>query len=140
MWCLCLGVGRIVFFFKCTATTEIYTYRHTLSLHGALPISRVLAEDRSLRGRMVLATKGGIVIGTPYDSSAAYVSKAIDASLRRLGVEHVDLWQVHRPDLLTHPAELARALEAAHEIGRASGRERGCQSVSIPVVAGTLKK
>src|SRR3546814_4331092 len=56
-----------------------------------LLLSRVLAEDRSLRGRMVLATKGGIVIGTPYDSSAAYVSKAIDASLRRLGVEHVDL-------------------------------------------------
>src|SRR3546814_2589619 len=26
-----------VFFFKYTATTEIYTYRHTLSLHDALP-------------------------------------------------------------------------------------------------------
>lgn len=83
-----------------------------------LLLSRVLAEDRSLRGRMVLATKGGIVIGTPYDSSAAYVSKAIDASLRRLGVEYVDLWQVHRPDLLTHPAELARALENAHGAGK----------------------
>src|SRR3546814_11908515 len=29
----------IVFFFNGTATTEIYTYRHTLSLHDALPIS-----------------------------------------------------------------------------------------------------
>jgi predicted oxidoreductase len=81
-------------------------------------LGRVFAEDRSLRDRMVLATKGGIVIGTPYDSSAAYVARAIDASLRRLGVDHVDLWQVHRPDLLTHPAELARALEDAHKAGK----------------------
>src|SRR3546814_7826499 len=29
------------FFFNDTATTEIYTYRHTLSLHDALPISRL---------------------------------------------------------------------------------------------------
>lgn len=81
-------------------------------------LARVFDEDRSIRDRMVLATKGGIVIGTPYDSSAAYVSAAIDASLRRLGVDHVDLWQVHRPDLLTHPGELARALEDAHRAGK----------------------
>src|SRR3546814_20343252 len=31
---------RFVFFFNDTATTEIYTYGHTLSLHDALPISR----------------------------------------------------------------------------------------------------
>ena len=27
-----------------------------------------------------------------------------------MGVECIDLWQIHRPDLLTHPAEVARAL------------------------------
>lgn len=83
-----------------------------------LLLGRVFVEDRSLRDRMVLATKGGIVIGTPYDSSAAYVGHAIDASLRRLSVEHVDLWQVHRPDILTHPMELGRALEDAHRAGK----------------------
>src|SRR3546814_3283601 len=31
--------STIVFFFNDTATAEIYTYRHTLALHGALPIS-----------------------------------------------------------------------------------------------------
>jgi aryl-alcohol dehydrogenase-like predicted oxidoreductase len=34
-------------------------------------LGRVLAEAPSLRERMVLASKGGIVIGTPYDSSGA---------------------------------------------------------------------
>src|SRR3546814_20386220 len=32
-------VQCVPFFFNCTSTTEIYTYRHTLSLHDALPIS-----------------------------------------------------------------------------------------------------
>ena len=81
-------------------------------------LGRVLAQEPSLRGRMVLATKGGIVIGRPYDSSPPYVAEAIDASLRRLGTDHVDLWQIHRPDILTHPQEVARAIEDAHRAGK----------------------
>lgn len=81
-------------------------------------LGRVFAESRALRERMVLATKGGIVIGTPYDSSAAYLEQAIDASLKRLRVERVELWQIHRPDMLTHPQEVARALEKAHAGGK----------------------
>ena len=81
-------------------------------------LGRVLAEDRTLADRIVIATKGGIVPGCPYDSSATYLATAVDASLRRLGVDHVALWQVHRPDMLTHPAEAARALEEAHRAGK----------------------
>lgn len=81
-------------------------------------LGKVFAGNKGLRAKMVLATKGGIVIGTPYDSSAAYLTSAIDASLRRLGVEHVDLWQIHRPDVLTHPQEIARTLEDAHKAGK----------------------
>jgi predicted oxidoreductase len=81
-------------------------------------LGRVFAQAPGLRQRMVLASKGGIVIGTPYDSSAAYIGSAIDASLRRLGVDHIDLWQVHRPDILTHPAELAKALDDAVRAGK----------------------
>jgi predicted oxidoreductase len=81
-------------------------------------LGRVFAEAPRLRERMVLATKGGIVIGTPYDSSAAYLTAAIDASLRRLRTERVELWQIHRPDILTHPHEVAEALLAAHRAGK----------------------
>ncbi len=81
-------------------------------------LGRVFAESPDIRGKMVLASKGGIVIGTPYDSSTAYTAMAIDASLKRLGVDHIDLWQVHRPDILTHPAELAAALQAAKSAGK----------------------
>jgi predicted oxidoreductase len=81
-------------------------------------LGRVFQRNPALKARMVLATKGGIAMGVPYDSSAAYLTSAIDASLTRLGVEQVALWQIHRPDLLTHPAEVARALEAAHAAGK----------------------
>lgn len=81
-------------------------------------LGRVLAGNPSLAKRMVIATKGGISMGTPYDSSAAYLTSAIDASLRRMGVEHVALWQIHRPDMLTHPAEIGEALTAAHRAGK----------------------
>lgn len=81
-------------------------------------LGRVFQRNRGLAQRMVIATKGGIVIGTPYDSSRAYLTSAIDASLARMGVEHVALWQIHRPDILTHPSEIAEALTAAHKAGK----------------------
>jgi len=73
-------------------------------------LGSVLAARPGLRDRMVLTTKGGIIPGVPYDSSAPYLTSACEASLRRLGVDHVDLYMVHRPDMLTHPEEVARAL------------------------------
>ena len=81
-------------------------------------LGRVFQQAPSLRKRMVLATKGGIRLGVPYDSSAEYLRSAIDASLARLGTDRVELWQVHRPDILTHPQELARTLEDAHRSGK----------------------
>ncbi|PZO75891.1 MAG: aldo/keto reductase [Sphingomonas taxi] len=74
-------------------------------------LGRIFAEAPGLRERMILSTKGGILPPLPYDSSPAYLAKALDASLTRLGVEQVDLYQIHRPDILTHPQEAARALE-----------------------------
>jgi len=81
-------------------------------------LGRVFGASPALRGQMVLASKGGIVPGTPYDSSAPYLASAIDASLTRMNVERIDLWQIHRPDILTHPTEIASALEAAHRAGK----------------------
>ena len=80
-------------------------------------LGRVLAAAPGLRDRIVLATKGGIVPGVPYDSSAAAITRACEASLRRLGVDHVDLYQIHRPDPFAHPEEVAGALVALRERG-----------------------
>lgn len=81
-------------------------------------LGKVLAEAPELRERIVLATKGGIVPPTPYDSSAGYLTDACDASLRRLGVERIDLYQIHRPDLFTHPGEVADTLSRLRDEGK----------------------
>jgi predicted oxidoreductase len=81
-------------------------------------LGAVFAEDKSARNRMVLATKGGIMPPIPYDSSPAYLESALDASLRRLRTERIDLYQIHRPDILTHPHDIARFAEKAYALGK----------------------
>lgn len=81
-------------------------------------LGSVLAEAPHLRERMVLATKGGIIPGVPYDSSARYLVSACEASLRRLRVDSVDLYQIHRPDLFAHPDEVASGLETLRRAGK----------------------
>jgi predicted oxidoreductase len=81
-------------------------------------LGRVFADAPELRERMVLATKGGITPPAPYDSSAEYLAGAIDNSLKRLGTNRIDLWQIHRPDILTHPQEISRTVEDAVKAGK----------------------
>ncbi|MEX2279921.1 MAG: aldo/keto reductase [Acidimicrobiia bacterium] len=81
-------------------------------------LGRVLAATPGLRDRMVLATKGGIAPPVPYDSSPAYLSQALDASLRRLQTSHIDLYQIHRPDMYSHPEEVAAALDGFIDAGK----------------------
>ena len=81
-------------------------------------LGEVLAAEPGLRDRIVLATKGGILPPLPYDLGTDYLRKAIDNSLARLKVDHVDLWQIHRPDILAHPQEVARVLDDAVAAGK----------------------
>ncbi len=83
-------------------------------------LGKLIAANPILRGRMVLATKGGITPPVPYDSGKQYLTEAVHASLRRLAVDHVDLFMIHRPDLYTHPEEVAQTLTSLREAGKVS--------------------
>jgi predicted oxidoreductase len=78
----------------------------------------VLAAAPHLRDRMVLATKGGIMPPLPYDSSPAYLRSACEASLTRMGVDVIDLYQIHRPDMYAHPADVAATLTELRDAGK----------------------
>lgn len=66
----------------------------------------------------VLATKIGVERGSPYNSSRKYLIAACEGSLSRLRVERIDLLYIHRPDLLTHPADLAQTLDDLVTVGK----------------------
>src|SRR5262245_1891050 len=68
--------------------------------HSEEVIGRALAEHGG-RERVVVATKGGLErIGNDLfrNSSRAQIFSEVDASLRRLRTDYIDLYQIHRPD------------------------------------------
>jgi predicted oxidoreductase len=81
-------------------------------------LGQVLTAAPALRDRMVLATKGGIVPPVPYDSSQAHLTRALDDSLHRLRTDRIDLYQIHRPDMYSHPADVAVTLDGFVDSGK----------------------
>jgi aryl-alcohol dehydrogenase-like predicted oxidoreductase len=106
--------------FNLVDTADVYGLDWGGSGFGACEelLGRVLSGSPGLRSRIVLATKGGIAPPTPYDSSPTYLRQACEASLVRLQTDVIDLYQIHRPDMLTHPAELAATLAALRQEGK----------------------
>lgn len=87
------------------------------SLLGSL-IGDVVARDE-----VVVATKAGVSRRRGYrevDTSRGHLLPALDASLRRLGIDHVDLWQVHVWSDDTPVEETLSALDLAVSSGRAA--------------------
>ncbi|MCT2559612.1 aldo/keto reductase [Tsuneonella sp. YG55] len=114
-------------------TADIYGFDGSRGFGDAEALlGEVLAAEPGLRARIVLATKGGIRPPLPYDQSTEYIAEAIDASLRRLRLDTIDLWQVHRPDILAHPQEVARALDDAVAAGKV--RELGVSNFTMPQI------
>jgi len=78
---------------------------------------------RALGGRrdeVVLATKVGLPMQSPVEGkglSAAWIATACEQSLRRLGTDHIDLYQLHRPDPATPIEETVGAVGALIERG-----------------------
>ncbi|MFC8828503.1 aldo/keto reductase [Streptomyces sp. NPDC057137] len=80
-----------------------------------------LVERLVPRRDLVIATKAGSVPDPDrrFDGSRGHLLSALDASLERLGTDHVDLWQVHAFDTGTPLEETLQALDIAVSSGRA---------------------
>ncbi|MCD6638698.1 MAG: aldo/keto reductase [Nocardioides sp.] len=89
--------------------------------HNEELVASVLA-DLGVADRVLLATKGGHVRtadgGWDVDSSADHLRRAVDDSLRRLGVEQLALWQHHRPDPKVPYAEVIGTLKEIADSGK----------------------
>ncbi len=89
-------------------------------------LGMALREGKIPRDQVVIASKCAILfVGMSeeyaykaYDTSAAYIKASCEASLKRMGTDYIDLYQLHRIDYLTHPEETARALEDLETEGK----------------------
>jgi aryl-alcohol dehydrogenase-like predicted oxidoreductase len=82
-----------------------------------------LLDELGVRDQVFLATKGGHVrtgadATWEMDSSPGHLREAVDASLDRLGVEQIALWQHHRPDPDTPYDDVIETLKEIHESGK----------------------
>ncbi|MFC7547806.1 aldo/keto reductase [Plantactinospora sp. GCM10030261] len=84
-------------------------------------VGRWLAARPGMRDRVVIATKGRFAMGPGGNDaglSRTHLSRALDASLRRLGVEAIDLYQAHAWDPLTPLPETLRFFDDAVRAGK----------------------
>ncbi len=88
---------------------------------------------RALRGRRqeaVIASKFGKPVGgAPASASADYIHTSVDGSLRRLGTDHLDLYQIHEPHPEVPLDETLGALDQLVQAGKV--REIGCSNFSV---------
>jgi aryl-alcohol dehydrogenase-like predicted oxidoreductase len=95
-------------------TADVYGDGDAEAVIGSLLRSLVPRDD------LLIATKAGLRPATARrrDGSRGHLLRTLDASLRRLGTDHVDLWQVHGYDYATPLEETLAALDHAVHSGR----------------------
>ncbi|MBE2320972.1 aldo/keto reductase [Solirubrobacter sp. CPCC 204708] len=81
-----------------------------------------LLDELGLRSEVLLATKAGHTRteggGWATDSSPEHLRSAVDASLQRLGVDQLALWQHHRPDPNRDYADILGTLKEVYDSGK----------------------
>jgi len=97
-------------------TADVYTKGVSEQIIG-----RWLASHPTDAQQLVLATKGRFPMGpgaNDYGASRRHLTDALDSSLARLGVDSVDLYQIHAWDALTPIEETLRFLDDAVRAGK----------------------
>ncbi|MBS4930044.1 MAG: aldo/keto reductase [Clostridiales bacterium] len=80
--------------------------------------SKAIDMKPSVREKIILQSKCGIVPGKMYDLSKEYILKSVDEILKRLQTEYLDVLALHRPDALVEPEEVAEAFRILKESGK----------------------
>jgi predicted oxidoreductase len=107
------NIRKAVAAFEASLDAGITFYDHA-DIYGGTACESIfkdcLAAVPGSRERIFIATKVGIRAGY-YDHSPEHIRTSIHGSLDRMGLDYVDLYQLHRPDPLSHPAETATVLD-----------------------------
>lgn len=98
-----------------TALEQGVNFFDTADTYGLGQSEKTLGKALGIRRKdVVIATKFGVRIGggkTFYDNSPEWIEKACVSSLKRLGTDYIDLYQVHYRDGITPISDVVEALE-----------------------------
>ncbi len=98
-----------------------YNYFDHADIYGGGSCEEVfgaaLKRNKGVREKIVIQTKCSIRRGM-YDFSKEHILACVDASLKRLGVDNIDVLLLHRPDLLMEPEEVAEAFDELYNSGK----------------------
>jgi predicted oxidoreductase len=94
----------------------------------------ILKNRPDVREQMVIQSKCGIRLGEGalpgrFDFSTEHILQAVDGSLRRLGIDYLDVLLLHRPDPLMEPDEVAAAFGQLKAAGKV--RYFGVSNMSV---------
>ena len=84
-------------------------------------LGNVLKKHPELREKMFIQTKGSIRFtdeGGYYDLSYEHIKQAVYDSLERLGIDYIDSYLLHRPDIFIDADEVARAFDELYKEGK----------------------
>jgi aryl-alcohol dehydrogenase-like predicted oxidoreductase len=106
------------------------TFFDTADIYGGTKSEEFLGRALGRRRNdIVLATKFGMQVDEHRTGAKPdYIHRAVEDSLRRLGTDHIDLYQLHQPDQTTPIAETLDALDQLVRAGKV--REIGCSNFS----------
>ncbi len=74
--------------------------------------------NASVREKMILQSKCGIIKGRMFDFSKEHIFASVDGILKRLKTEYLDVLLLHRPDALVEPEEVAEAFDELQTSGK----------------------
>lgn len=80
--------------------------------------SEAIGMNDSIREKMYIQTKCGIVPGKSFDFSKEHILKSVDGSLKRLNTDYIDVLLLHRPDTLFEPEEVCEAFDMLKSSGK----------------------
>ncbi len=104
-----------------TAVECGYNYFDHADIYGGGKCEEVfgaaLKRNSGLRDKIIIQTKCGIRKGM-YDFSKEHIVSSVEGSLKRLGLDSVDVLLLHRPDLLMEPDEVAEAFDELERSGK----------------------
>ena len=91
-------------------------------IYGGGEAEKIFAEaigmNDSLREKMIIQTKCGIVPGKSFDFSKEHILESVDASLKKLNTDYLDVLLLHRPDTLFEPEEVCEAFDILKSNGK----------------------